>query len=452
MLPFRTSVAGVVWPAIVPPPGAALLSLLFQMEQNQWQPASAVADAQFQQLGVLAEFLWQTSPFYRDRLTIAGWTPGQKLDAAIWCALPVLKRATVQSCRAELTVENPPAAHGRAMTYSTTGSLGMPVQGLGNELTHLFASTLIVRNHLWHRRDFAGKYAAIRTKVESGSHPDWGRIETAAFVTGASAVLDIATDTGSQLDWLCAEAPAYLLTHPSNLRSLLLLARERGVSVPSLREVATFGEMLPADLRRLAHDIWQLPLVDVYSSEEFGNIALQCPAHADTYHVQAENLLVEIVDENGVPCAPGRIGRVLISTLHNFTMPLLRYEIGDYAEAGTPCGCGRGLPVIRRIVGRRRNMLRLPDGRSHWPSFPYEDLKPIADFRQIQIIQRRIDEIEVRLAGVPPMSRETEALFSARLCVLLHGQFSIRYAYPATIPPSAGGKFEDFVSMIPDSN
>lgn len=451
MLPFRTSVAGVVWPAIVPTSGAALLSLLFQLEQSQWLASSALAERQFRQLNALVEFLWPASAFYRERLSSAGWSPGQKLKALTWRALPILKRATLQSCRDQLLVENPPKAHGRPMEYSTTGSLGMPVEGLGNELTHLFNSVLIMRNHLWHRRDLSGKFAAIRSKVKTGSHPDWGRIESSAFVTGPAAVLDISTDIGRQLDWLIAEAPNYLLTHPSNLRSLLRRARERAIIVPSLLELSTFGEMLPADLRDLAREVWNLPITDVYSSEEFGNIALQCPVHADNYHIQAENLLVEIVDDNDAPCAPGEIGRVLISTLHNFTMPLLRYEIGDYAQVGDACECGRGLPTIRRIVGRRRNTLRLPGGRSHWPSFPYEDFKPIADFRQIQIIQHHIAAIEVRLAGIAPMTGEREALFSAKLCDLLHGQFSIRYSYPELIAPSTGGKFEDFLSLVADS-
>jgi len=450
MLPFRSSVAGVIWPAIVPAPGAVLLSLLFQMEQSQWLSPAALAEQQFRQIEALVEFLWPASAFYRERLFAAGWSPGQELNESTWRALPILKRATVQSCSTQLIVENAPKAHGRAMEYSTSGSLGMPVQGLGNELTHLFNSALIVRNHLWQRRDLSGKFASIRSKVESGSHPDWGRIESAAFFTGPAAILDISTDIERQLDWLRAEAPIYLLTHPSNLRSLLRRARERAISVPSLRELSTFGEMLPADLRDLAREVWNLPVTDVYSSEEFDNIALQCPVHAENYHIQAENLLVEIVDDSGVPCAPGEIGRVLVSTLHNFTMPLLRYEIGDYAQAGASCACGRGLPVIRRIVGRRRNMLRLPGGRSHWPSFPYEDFKPIADFRQIQIIQHQVEAIEVRLAGTAPMTGEREALFSARLCDLLHGEYSIRYSYPESIAPSSGGKFEDFLSLVMD--
>lgn len=452
MMPFRSSVAGIAWPAIESAPGAALLSLLFQLEYSQWLSQSIVAKKQLQQLGVLVEFLWQTSAFYRERLSIAGWSPGQPLNEPIWRALPILKRATVQSCRDQLIVESAPKAHGRATEYSTTGSLGMPVQVLGNELTHLFTSTLIVRNHLWHHRDMSGKFAAIRSKVKSGSCPDWGRIESAAFVTGPAAVLDISVGVDQQLDWLCAESPDYLLTHPSNLRSLLYRARERALSIPTLRELFTFGEMLPVDLRALAREVWKLPVTDVYSSEEFGNIALQCPAHPENYHIQSENLLVEIVDNDGAPCAPGGVGRVLVSTLHNFMMPLLRYEIGDYAEVGALCECGRGLPVIKRIVGRQRNMLRLRDGRSHWPSFPYEDLKPIADFRQIQIIQHQLEELEVRLAGVSPMTCESEALFSDKLCALLHGQFLVRYAYLASIPSSTGGKFEDFVSLIPDSN
>ena len=53
---------------------------------------------------------------------------------------------------------------------------------------------------------------------------------------------------------------------------------------------------------------------------------------------------------------------MVITDLHNFAMPLIRYEIGDYAEAGDLCPCGRGLPVITRIVGRVHNMLTLPSG------------------------------------------------------------------------------------------
>ena len=76
---------------------------------------------------------------------------------------------------------------------------------------------------------------------------------------------------------------------------------------------------------------------------------------------------MEVLDNHGRPCKEGETGRVVLTDLHNFTMPLIRYEIGDYAEVGPPCACGRGLPVLARILGRSRNMLTLPAGDRIWP-------------------------------------------------------------------------------------
>jgi phenylacetate-CoA ligase len=64
-------------------------------------------------------------------------------------------------------------------------------------------------------------------------------------------------------------------------------------------------------------------------------------------------IYAEILDDADRPCAPGEVGRVVVSTLHNYAMPLFRYDLGDLAEVGPPCECGRTLPVLNRIVGRQ---------------------------------------------------------------------------------------------------
>src|SRR3546814_2899792 len=119
-------------------------------------------------------------------------------------------------------------------------------------------------------------------------------------------------------------------------------------------------------VRQAVRQAWDLPVKDSYSSEEAGYLAIQCPEH-EVYHAQSENVLLEVVDDDGRPCRPGEIGRVLITSLHNFATPLIRYELGDYAEVGAPCACGRGLPVIRRIVGRQRNRLAPPERTTVFP-------------------------------------------------------------------------------------
>src|SRR5262249_14466253 len=137
-------------------------------------------------------------------------------------------------------------------------------------------------------------------------------------------------------------------------------------------------------------------VVDSYSSEELGYIGLQCPGR-EHYHVQAENLLVEVLRGDGSPCVAGETGRMVVTTLHNFAMPFVRYANGDYAEVGPACPCGRGLPVLTRIAGRQRNMLMRPDGVQHWPSFPTEVWGGIAPVRQLQVVQDALDHVEVRL-------------------------------------------------------
>src|SRR6185437_16003324 len=160
--------------------------------------------------------------------------------------------------------------------------------------------------------------------------------------------------------------PHYLLSYPSNSRALARYAQREKIRLPGLRAVHTYGEPLTPDVREACREAWGVPAIDVYSCEELGFVALQCPRH-EHYHVQSESVLVEILDEDGLPARPGEIGRVVLTSLHNFAMPLIRYAIGDYAEVGAPCPCGRGLPVIERLLGRRRNMVTLPDGRRAWP-------------------------------------------------------------------------------------
>jgi phenylacetate-coenzyme A ligase PaaK-like adenylate-forming protein len=71
-------------------------------------------------------------------------------------------------------------------------------------------------------------------------------------------------------------------------------------------------------------------------------------------------------------------------------------RIGDYAEVGAPCPCGRGLPVLKRIMGRYRNLLTLPDGTRRWPRLGYESsLQDIAPIELMQMIQTGVDEIKV---------------------------------------------------------
>jgi len=213
-----------------------------------------------------------------------------------------------------------------------------------------------------------------------------------------------------------------------------------------IEKVFTFGEVLEPYVREQVQSAFSAQVIDCYSSMECGMLALQCPDSA-LYHVMAEGVLLEVVDERNRPCLPGQFGRVLVTVLQNFANPLIRYEIGDYAQVGPPCPCGRGLPTLRRIVGRARNLLTLPDGNRRWPfphSMEFAGRDPV---QQFQIAQIAIDEIEARLVLSRPFTEPEKREFERSLIEAVDHPFRISFRFVDEIPRSAGGKFEDFVGL-----
>jgi phenylacetate-CoA ligase len=316
---------------------------------------------------------------------------------------------------------------------------------------------LTLREHLWHRRDFSGSLAAIRSLPNDvGRYPDgatsalWGRAMTGVFRTGSSHALNIVSRTEEQIEWLLRVKPDYLLIYPSALREMLLRCREEGIVIPGLREVRTLSELLPAATRELCGEVWGLKIADLYSAQENGYLAFQCPEH-ESYHLQSEAVLVEVLNAAGQPCGPGETGEVVVTPLLNFAMPMIRYAVGDLAEVGRPCPCGRGLPVLTRILGRSRDMLVYPDGRKAWALMGDMYYTEIAAVRQFQIVQHAVDDLEIKVVADRPLTRAEEQQLFEWFRYRSGHDFPLRITYHDEIPRSAGGKFQDFRCAIPDA-
>ena len=443
---LRSAVSGVSWPALPTPEAATLLALQYQFEQSQWWPLPKLEAKQFAQLREVLAHAAQTVPFYRERISAAGVDPSHDIDLATFMRLPLLTRRDIQRNGAALRSQILPQGHGQLVEHKTSGSSGEPLRVFGTQLDSLFWLSQTLRDHSWHGRDLGGKLCVIRSRVNDSEQPGWGPATDALFVTGPSAILNIRSDPARQLEWLRQQDPDYLLSHPTNLRELARLSLREGIRLPRLRQARCFGETLPQDLRALCHDAWGVTVTDIYSAEEVGYIALQCPKH-EHYHVQSEHLLVEILDDAGQPCPPGAIGRVVVTTLHNFAMPLIRYALTDYAEVGNACDCGRGLPVLTRILGRSRNMLVLPDGRRYWPSFPIMRFAD-ASIRQLQIIQRTPETIEARFVAERPLQANEERTLISAIQDALGFAFAVTLQPVAEISRTPGMKFEDIISLV----
>ncbi len=446
----RTAVSGLKFPAVTDDRAAHLLALQFQLGQSEWWPPERLRAEQLRQQGEVLRHASSAVPYYRRRLAAAGYRAGQPVTEALLSQLPLLTRSDIQKAGAALHSAPAFTAHGQLSSGETSGSTGRPITFLSSAMEQLYWNAFTLREHVWHRRDFSAKLGGIRYTEKNGNASGWGPSTNHIFTTGPSAALRIDTPLPRQVEWLLKEKPGYLVSYASNIEALARDSLRRGWRPEGLREVRSVSETVRPELRSLVREAWGLRLVDMYSAKEAGYLALQCPDH-DHYHVQEENVLPEVLDGQGRPCAPGETGRVVVTALHKFAMPLIRYDIGDYAIVGEPCSCGRGLGVIREILGRTRNMMRLPNGDQRWPLCDLVHQPDVPGVMQYQYIQKTLESIEVHLAVDAQFSRDREPRLTEIIHARLGHPFALTYVYHDSIPRSASGKFEDFRCEIAEA-
>ena len=455
---LASNFAHLNWPALPGHRGCAILAILHQLEQTQWWTEKQLLEHQFEQLDRLVNHAVATVPFYRQRDLGRHWKSRAEPWLERWRKIPLLTRKDVQEHQPQLTSQDIPESHGEVTEMFTSGSTGRPLRSLRTQLFELFWAAFTVRDHLWQRRELSGKLAVIRESAKGkapypeGTRSDtWGWSSGAVFRTGPCVSLNVMTSTQQQAKWLSEQDPDYLLTHPSVADRLARYCLEHGVRLPRLRQIMTISEILRPATREACLAAWNVPIRDAYTAREVGYVALQCPEH-EVYHIQSESALVELLDDSGAPCDPGDIGRVVVTPLHNFAMPLIRYDIGDRAEAGAPCACGRGLPVVKRILGREQNMLVMPNGEECWPLLSAEDLRQlmsIAPIRRYQLVQKNPSSLELKVETEKPLdARQIDGL-KAWVGKKFDPALEVSVSRVESLDPDASGKFFDVISERP---
>ncbi|HPF37293.1 MAG TPA: hypothetical protein PK093_01500 [Phycisphaerae bacterium] len=171
---------------------------------------------------------------------------------------------------------------------------------------------------------------------------------------------------------------------------LYLLAREllrRGQTFP-LKLLAPTGATLMPQMRQAMRDAFQTEPRDLYGAVELGAIAWQCKRGA--YHIDADRMLVEIVDAEGNPVPRGESGQVVCTTLHGYSLPLIRYRLRDVASfSNETCDCGIRFPLMNAVQGRINDFLPTPSGELVSPHYLYHIFdhvggSPVKEWRIIQ--------------------------------------------------------------------
>jgi phenylacetate-CoA ligase len=432
--------------------------MLLELEKTQWLSPEELVEGQLTQARGLLEHCERHVPYYRELLGKLGLRPNSFQSLADFRRIPVLARHIYQEQFPGFQAEALPPGTVLTSKLRTSGTSGMPIEVWQTNLVNLWWFAFQLRDFQWCGFDLRGSMAAIRSLggsdmerralLDGVALPCWSQQLQSVVENGPAFAMDIHQEPRKQLDWLFHVKPNYLLSYPPNLEFLASLRAEKGSRWPGLRAIQSIGETLTDDVRQRIEAGFGVPVYNTYSCVEAGYLASPCP-EGHGLHVHAENVLLEVLDDLGEPCQPGQSGRVIVTTLHNFLTPFVRYEILDSACLGeSPCPCGRGSPLLTEVQGKRRPQFRLADGRRKDSGFLVRQLRKLESYHQHQIIQKAVDHLLVRLVPGKDWNEKHAGQVAGWIQEYFEGPVRTDIETVERLETTAAGKFRDVIVEV----
>jgi phenylacetate-CoA ligase len=219
-------------------------------------------------------------------------------------------------------------------------------------------------------------------------------------------------------------------------------------AAPPIRQVLTYAETVDGNIRERARSLLGASIRDRYSCFEIGPIAFQCPHSDEHYHLASSNVIVEILDDAGRPCAPGIVGRVVVTGLHTFASPAIRYELNDLAAWLPGCACGRRAPVLVRVLGRKRFLIRLPSGDRTLPRIAARHWIGIAPVREYRLVQVSETALHAEIVLDRPLADDERQAFVAMLQREISPELTYEIHQVERIAWGPTYKRQDVISLI----
>jgi phenylacetate-CoA ligase len=234
-----------------------------------------------------------------------------------------------------------------------------------------------------------------------------------------------------------------LISYPSCLAPLAHCNAENGHGI-RLKAVFSSAEHLSGGMRAAISRSFGCPVRDRYGAIETGSIAWEC--EKGSMHIY-DSVLAEVVDDAGRPLGPGKAGNLVVTPLWRYSMPFIRYVIGDRASLGRGCACGRGLPVLASLDGRRDQQVVLPSGRRYIAAAIGARLRQFG-LLQFQAVQEERGKLRLVLIPLPGRPRPEKSSVRAEVQSILPEPMEIEVEFAERPERSPRGKMRDFISRM----
>lgn len=405
-----------------------ILRLRRFFEKSQWFPPEQLRAYREKRLRRIIRQCYYHVPYYRRLFDRQHLKPRDIRKIEHLSRLPFLSKEKARTNESRLRADN--AWRFRPVVACTSGTSGVPLRFLLDKPSNILEFVYYWRHWSWAGYRLGNRFAELRYDfflmrprlMDRMWHfqPVLQRLLLSSLQLSRERI-------GEYAAVLRKLRPRFLHGLPTHLHTLSLFLREAGLDDIELEAVFTTGETVMPHHRDMIEKTFGCRVLDSYGHMERCVAISQCPQAG--YHLNAEYGILELADERR--SESGEVGgRIVATSLHKMAMPFLKYEMEDELEVygeERRCPCGRTLPLVKALHGRRRDVIRTPDGREiTWQFVVFHQVRGV---RLYQFVQDEIDQLTVRIVKRQDYTPQSEDGLKFWLNRLIGDGMSFRVEY-----------------------
>lgn len=427
----------------------SILKLRNFFEESQWYPLEKLIAYQEQRLKEIITHAYDNVPYYRDLFSNLKLAPDDFNKLSDLQKIPILSKTDLRNNFERLQAKNKNKYHPKIL--HTSGTSGECVSFLVDKPSNVLEFVYYWRYWNWAGYHLGDRFAEftsyyfMKQKDSSSAFYSFQKLSNRLLLNSLSISLE---NIDSYVKAIKTFKPLFLKGLPSVLYYFALFLREKGVSDINFKAIFSTGEVLLDNQRKFIEEAFNSRVFDSYGHMERTVAISEC--QNGSMHINPEYGILEMVDKMPLEQGVTFTAKIIGSSLHNFSMPLLRYEVGDLVEVeeGKQCKCGRQMPLVNRINGRHEDVIVTPDGKVVTALFIVLDEVP--GISMGQIIQKTIDELVVKIVRTQDFTDDSELMLISyiRKFVGLIMKIKIEYVDRETLKREVNGKFRTVVSNV----
>jgi phenylacetate-CoA ligase len=423
----------------------------YLMKRNLRLDRSDLEKIQQKKIRALIEHSYHNVPFYKRLFDSVGIKPNDIKTTEDLSKIPIITKFQVQHAGSDIIARN--IDLGKCIQHATSGSTGLPLKiimsGKESSIDSATYSRIFEENGVRSWSDTLYNLTGPHNIPDVKNRLSYLLHDLAFKSLGTPKYVyaSVFYNINDQISILKKTNPTVISGYPKSIRLLAMAVLDKNIKIHP-RLIFTSSELLDAESREIITSAFGVNPIDFYANVENGVVAWECGEHAG-YHLNIDTVAMEII-KNNENIAVGEKGEVILTNLYNYTMPFIRYKIGDIATAcEEQCPCGIRLPLIKDICGRSDDFAVLPDGRIISPRFLSALMKPFWPvLLNWNIIQEKEDKFTIVLVRANDFSDDVLSQIETKFKHALGLDIQINFNIVDEIKKPKSGKIRSVISKV----